>query len=294
MKVYGIGDHLSCSCYYFSQEPLIQLSEAEKKKNVITSKTNQILYLVEGEVSYLSDDNSIRRLVAGDLLFLCGGSEFSFTASAPSKIFTLCVDSHTYMCPKYNIGDLYHSKESMQDIKGENFYPLHANDRICYFLEGLLYILEDGLKCCSYLVGESRKLFLLLLLAYYPKDELYRFFYPILSPDMEFSDYVRANVIGAGNIVTLAKQMNMTVSQFARKFNRVFGENPREWVTKEKAKRIYRDVCDPAIQLKEISVRYGYSDQANFVRFFKRVFGMTPSQLRKMSLATNDNHPVEL
>jgi AraC-like DNA-binding protein len=47
------------------------------------------------------------------------------------------------------------------------------------------------------------------------------------------------------------------------------------------------------LTVKEIMVRVGFSDESHFVRYFKRSYGMTPTQYRRLNRRPSEAMPTE-
>jgi AraC-like DNA-binding protein len=123
----------------------------------------------------------------------------------------------------------------------------------------------------------SRMLY--LIHAYYPYEECIKFFSPVATQDVGFSEFVRLNHTKYRTVGEMAAAYNMSVQQFANHFRKVFGEAPREWLQREKAHTIYRDICRSDKSLKEIALEYDFL-QSNFIRYCRTKFGASPGSIR--------------
>ncbi len=76
----------------------------------------------------------------------------------------------------------------------------------------------------------------------------------------------------------LARTAGVGAAQFARAFRVATGESPHQFVIRrrlEEAKKAL-ELRDPDIL--NVALRFGFSDQAHFTRFFKRQFGIPPGR----------------
>lgn len=81
------------------------------------------------------------------------------------------------------------------------------------------------------------------------------------------------------DINLIASNMYMSSRQFYRKVSALTGSSPQAYIQRvriHKAKQLLDK--NPQLPLKEVSERCGFSDYSNFVRSFKNVCGITPTQ----------------
>lgn len=128
------------------------------------------------------------------------------------------------------------------------------------------------------------KEFFLLLRAYYPKEQIYDFLYPILSRDTAFSEYVRKNWSKYKTVKEIADTLHQTPKQFSKKFKEVFDKPPYKWIKERRATAIYHEICSDNIPLKQIAAKYGFSTIPQFTKFCKTELGRNPGELRRGEL----------
>ena len=83
-----------------------------------------------------------------------------------------------------------------------------------------------------------------------------------------------------GNLSEIAAAMNYSVSGFEKKFRKVFGCSPYNWMLRQKAQDAWHCVNTEGMNLKEIAHRFGFASPASFNNFFVKHFGITPGQAR--------------
>lgn len=84
------------------------------------------------------------------------------------------------------------------------------------------------------------------------------------------------------DIETIAQEMCMSKRQFYRKISALTGYTPLGYIQRIKIRKA-KLLLDkyPSISLKEVSEQCGFSDYSNFVRTFKNICNITPSQYIK-------------
>lgn len=95
--------------------------------------------------------------------------------------------------------------------------------------------------------------------------------------EVEFAQKLVPALLAAGNIKQVLTDFNVTHKTLGRRFERVLGVSPMEFV---KIKRFNRAVhamygCEFK-SLTDIGYSCGYYDQSHFIREFKRLTGLTP------------------
>ena len=83
------------------------------------------------------------------------------------------------------------------------------------------------------------------------------------------------------DVKRLAAMVHLSISQFDRKFKKLFGLTPLQYIT-----RIRVDAaCDQLVRtespLSQIAQATGFYDHSYFTKQFKKLIGMTPKQYRK-------------
>ena len=185
------------------------------------------------------------------------------------------------LCESYFAEYLFNPQEpgfaiskSLKKIK-----VLDINPRIRYLIDGLIDCVTDGIKCKHYFDMKIREFFMMLR-AYYPKSELRGFLSMILSRDTAFSEYVKKNRNRYPTVIALAKSMNLTKKQFAKRFNEVFECTPYKWMREGRAQTIHHEITATKKPLKQVSMESGFNSVAQFTKFCKNELGQTPMELR--------------
>ena len=279
METYNLVKHASCFCYDGKETPQAEVVKFENMETTERSlSNNKMIFVLKGNVIITLRDNPGGEFRKGEFTFIPAGDQMQCKATAKSTILVLHLIDSIYMCHGISIEQLYYRMNEME--KPEKLVPLQIDIRLLQVAQGMVNAWEDGLRCRIFLQAGIAQL-LAMLPAYYSKEELCRFFYPILSPNTAFSEYVRKNWLKCRTVNELSRRINMSPQQFSRRFNTVFKQNPLEWMQKEKARLIYEEIRRRNKPLKEIASDYGFTNQANFNRFCKIFFKMNPGEIRK-------------
>ena len=91
--------------------------------------------------------------------------------------------------------------------------------------------------------------------------------------------YVMLNNQKSVDVNTVAERVCMTYGQFNRKLTMLTGYTPAQYIQRIKIKKAQRLLLSrPELCFNDISEQCGFSDYSNFVRAFKNICGITPTQ----------------
>ena len=255
----------------------VAVLERGMRKTTLSS-SNKIVFLLEGKVFLSMRDNPDGYLSEGQFALMPAGDEIHCDASMDSKLLIVQMLDDMHQYGGFCIYGLYNKIDKIQS--SETLFTLAINQRLDYFIRGLIDIYTDGLRCRNFLQAKIIEM-MVIIQAYYPEDQLSGLFSPVLSPDVAFAGYVRMYHLKYRTVNKLADAIHMTVQQFTRRFQAVFHQTPYEWIQKERARLIHRDICLSTKPFKEIAYDYGFTDSANFNRFCKTAYGMNPKIIRE-------------
>jgi AraC family transcriptional regulator len=94
-------------------------------------------------------------------------------------------------------------------------------------------------------------------------------------------EYIMENLEGSPKLGQMAAVAHLSPYHFARRFKAATGLAPHQYVIArrvERAQHLLRK--DDELELAEVALRAGFSDQSKFSFHFKRLIGVTPRQFR--------------
>ncbi|HCO68070.1 MAG TPA: AraC family transcriptional regulator [Dysgonomonas sp.] len=277
MSILYINEH--CLCYNYSkgdQSLIINKTIKESAGWEMTPLENTLLFVLEGELVFSFGKNTDKKVTQGKIALIPSGSQFKSVAKKETKLFVVKVPPNVQLCDRYSLEQLLH--ESDKDEVDLHF--LDINGVMQDYLRMLNACIQEGLKCTLFFELKIKELFYIFR-GFYTKDQLYSFFYPLLSNDLTFSDFVHKNYHKVKTVKELAALANYSLSGFVKRFKKVFGVSAYQWMKEQKANLIYHEINNMTKALKEISFEYGFSSPAHFNDFCKAHFGDTPGKIRK-------------
>ena len=83
------------------------------------------------------------------------------------------------------------------------------------------------------------------------------------------------------SVEEMAGIMKMGRESFVKRFSAETGGSPRNFFNRQRAAAAARELANPETTVREVAMRFGFSSEFYFSRFFRRHFGMSPSDYRK-------------
>lgn len=282
MAIYYADEHVNCSCYSGMSSPTIELIWLQaKEKRSLQFTQNVICLLLDGHITLYTDGKIDKVFETGHFVFAPANASCSLQADETSRLLLVRIPDIIRLCQSFDIQQLFSDvKTNEEQLELFKFSTLEMNERLWDYVNTLTVLLEDGLKCVNFLQMKVDEL-LLLLRAYYTKEELRNFFFYILNPNSVFIDFVRRNWMNYKTIAELAEEMNMSPQHFSKRFKEIFDQSPGTWVLEQKAQLILAEIRGGAKSFQQISDDFGFSAQSHFNRFCKKMLGSNPNALRK-------------
>ena len=86
---------------------------------------------------------------------------------------------------------------------------------------------------------------------------------------------------GYVDATAVAKEMNMSLSQFSRKLRAVSGLSPAVYITRRRLEESCRMLEQGPESITEVATQCGFADVAHFSHAFRRAYGVSPTQYMK-------------
>lgn len=277
MKIICIHEHLNCTNYRMAERAPVEILQACKgeciERDIIDT---EIVFLIEGRINFSCGCIENGKIENGKIMLIPAGDRIIADVEKDARILICRFRDAARLCDNYPLEKLYAEVQ----IPNTEFSPLNFNDRIDSYLNSFIPCIEDGLRCHYYFEAKFSEL-LFILRAYYPKEDLAGFFGLLLSPDIEFSDFVRKNYRKAHNVSEFAAMANVGIPTFKSKFKRVFGIAAKHWLDEHKMRNIYHELICSNKSIKEISCEYHFASVSHLNAFCLRKLSATPGQIRK-------------
>ncbi len=107
---------------------------------------------------------------------------------------------------------------------------------------------------------------------------------PLLEPYTEMAKtikYMNENYFEQISVETLAEIASLSLSQFERKFKKLFHTTPVRYITKLRLNESCKALSQSDDGIAQIALKTGFCDQSYFTRIFTNKIGITPNAYRK-------------
>lgn len=94
-------------------------------------------------------------------------------------------------------------------------------------------------------------------------------------------------------LTKMARSVNLSPTRLCHLFKAETGTPPARYLRKLRMHDAATLLDGTFLSVKEIMARVGFSDESHFVRDFKRIYGMTPTQYRRRSQRGESNLPIQ-
>jgi len=92
------------------------------------------------------------------------------------------------------------------------------------------------------------------------------------------------------NVLDIAEHCHISERTLLRRFKDATGFTPKQYIIQLKVEKAKQSMEQGKISIEEISDDLGYSDTSNFIKIFKKIAGVTPSEFKIKQKNNKDGH----
>jgi AraC-like DNA-binding protein len=243
-----------------------------------------IFFLMEGNIEVAIKEADVYTVGKGEMILLPEAVPCRIEALSQSSVMMCSLSMESLLVKNKLLEELSFGNTGQK----KNIKKLPISETIWQFLLLLHKCMKEGLVS-YYFLDLKRSELGQLLFAYYKKEELAQFLQPVLSKDIQFRHFVLNNYLSVKNVRELAVLANYSTPGFIKKFEKVFGEAPYQWMLKQKAAKILIDINKGVKSLQEMANEYKFSSYQHFSSFCKAMFGFPPSEIYGTGLEMKTN-----
>ena len=241
MALFNPPEHLSCHHYAAqSNSGWLLIDSSEQRLHRGETEYHTILFCTQGSVRLAVGDD-ICELHTGQMKFIPRGSFVHAILSSDGELLNAYFDVIDFICDK-----------------------IYLDDR----------------AQCAYLHELKVKELFWNLRAYYSREELAAFLWPVLGVSKFHSDVINAFTCNV-KVSDLAKRVYMATSTFYKQFREEFGETPEQWIRTQSNKQILFLIQDYDLNIGEIATSLSFGSLSSFSRYCTNNFGYSPTALRQ-------------
>lgn len=288
MKLLYPQEHFSCYNYEKGQNSQLEILRSPAgfffERDLVDT---EIVFLIEGHFR-LSYDKLVKEdIYKGKIMLFPPGSHVALEIVEDAQFIICRLRDVVQLCECLSLERLYDEYGASQ-----TFHMLDMNERLYGFIEHFVDCVDDGLNCTYYYSTKMKELFFLLR-GYYTKEQLAAFLSPMLGKDAQFMNLMYKNYRQVTSVQELAKISNYSLSGFKKQFQRVFGTSASEWMSAQKAGRVFQDLNNSTLSIKELAEQHGFGSVSAFSTFCQNKFGMPPGKIR-LNIEKIDQHKTKV
>ena len=149
------------------------------------------------------------------------------------------------------------------------------------FKESIKLLIENPSLADEVLIKNKLKEFILLISKTVNSVSELDFLAHIFSPtEFNFKTIIEANLFSDLSLDEFAHLCNMSLSTFHRKFNEIYAESPKSYLTKKKIEKASNLLKIGDDRIANIAFDCGFESISTFNRVFQKQFGISPTQFR--------------
>lgn len=273
-------EHFVCENYISDERSILEPIEVKGGEYLIREEVERFTlgFILSGEMDISTAGSVCQRVGEKQMFLIAAGDNFHGRAITDISLMRCSFTRDMSLCNRFSIEQLqkYIPLGFQQEKCGITLLPIH--ELLFKELEVTREIMRTGMSCIHYQRIKKEMLFIELC-GFYQKEDLARFFAPILGTDNDFKENVLQIYPQVETAQELIDRLNMSPSAFKRKFRETFGISARQWLIRKKEQKLIRDILMTNISIAELAEKYKFT--ANYMTTFcRKHFGKSPTELR--------------
>ncbi|MDH6534723.1 AraC family transcriptional regulator [Parabacteroides sp. 52] len=241
-----------------------------------TIQATEVMIILEGNMHISFDFTLHKELHAGNMMLFAPGTRFKAETKKGVSILVLRIRENFRLCSHFSLNQLKEVAVSAEEKPAS----LCVKQVLQTYIQGLTANLKGSLLCTEYMKLKTEEFFLLLR-AYYTKEELAAFFYPILHESSSFTEFILQNYRKVKKVNEFAQLYACSLSNFDTKFKKAFGVSAYKWMKKKRVELIYHEINTTQKAFRQIAEEQGFLSLPQFSDFCKKNLGDSPGRIRK-------------
>lgn len=270
MKVYSLNSNIQVTRYVENMPSKIHTNVRE----------NLLIIVMNGR----------KKLTCGDYSTILSKGEFGFFKKG-NYIMNQILTNDIYESLLVFISDEYLS-ESRNLFKEKTLYD--GNTKNIHYIKGyigeslkhevqqILRLLSDDTQDYQDILKLKIKELVLYLMKGTPSEQILNYKYSATDGTDNLREYLEQNYEKYQNIKSIAKDLNMSISTFKRKFVQAYGETPGKWINNRRLEKAVKLINTTEYLIADICFLSGFESVSTFNVQFKKNFGMPPGQFREI------------
>jgi len=276
-----LQEHLNCRYYQKKDSPMFEIINHREGIEISQKMKRPVLvFVTEGEIEFSFDKNTDRTAHRNEFFMLPADTDLTVRFLQTTSLLYFYIAADTDFCWRIRQKLLgYHRSHA----KGQTVI-LPSIDIIQKYIDVFLAITDQGILCVKYLNCQISAL-LDLICVFYPDEVLIDFFKPLTSfgfgRSIDFKEEILKNRNLLFKVSEFADIVHMSRTAFLRKFVRVFGMNPQNWIIQERMQLVEQELKYGTLPLKRVAQKSGFTSATEFYTFCRVHLGRTAAEIRR-------------
>lgn len=241
------------------------------------------LYMLEGQINYKTEHQSISVPVDEAVLLKCGNYFSQMKSSNTSKHNQIViVHFHPQILKKIYDTDLPKIFQKPQTINQNIDLSKINNDFLIQkYIEGLLFYFDNPSLINEDLLVIKLKEIILLLCQTKNATVIQQILSQLFSPtSFTFKQIIENSLFSNCTMDELAQMTNLSLSSFKREFKKNYDDSPANYIRNKRLEKAAELLKVSKERITDIAFDCGFNDLANFSTLFHEKFNCSPSAYR--------------
>lgn len=241
------------------------------------------LYMVEGQINYKTEKQSISIPVNEAVLLKCGSYFSQIKNSATFKNHQIViVHFHPEILKKIydaNLPKIFRKPKNID--QSIDLSKINNDFLIQKYIESLLFYFDNPTLTNEDLLVLKLKEIILLLCQTKNAPVIQQILSQLFSPtSFTFKQIIENNIFYNLTTHELAEIANLSLSSFKREFKKNYDDSPANYIRNKKLEKAAELLLVSEERITDIAFDCGFNDLANFSTLFHDKFSCTPSSFR--------------
>jgi len=247
------------------------------------------VYVLKGECINYSETDEIKTSANQAMLYKCGSNIFKVLA-LKEKIDYSAISIHF---DKETLVRVYDDSVPPFLKKGKNSLEVNnasvfATELIRQFIDSIIYYFKhQNLITEDILILKIKEIILLLLQTENAPKVLEIMTNLFTKKTSLFKDIVEAHIHSSISLADLAQLTNHSLSSFKKEFRKIYNDTPGNYIIGKRVEKVEELLPFSEDRISNIAFDCGFKSPAHLSRVFKAKYGLTPSEYRLTSQASN-------
>lgn len=241
------------------------------------------LYMMEGQINYKSENQSVS-IPQNDAVLLKCGNYFSQIKNdksvTPHQI--IIVHFHPKILKSIYKSDLPKIFQNPSFVDDKIDLSILNNDFLIQkYIESLLFYFDNPTLVNEDILVLKFKEIILLLCQTKNAPTIQQILSQLFSPtSFTFKQIIESNIYASFSLEDFAKLTNLSLSSFKREFNKNYQDTPANYIRVRKLEKSAELLALSEERITDIAFDCGFNDLANFSHLFTEKYNCSPSAYR--------------